>query len=72
MLYYHSNVDIIRIKWNSKRICNGFRLQYWIFFSAVNEYCSAEDRPKKLKLASFRPPGNEDSEYVYNIFLACL
>jgi hypothetical protein len=25
-----------------------------------------------MKLVSFEPSGNEDSEYVFNIFLACL
>ncbi len=40
-------------------------------FSALHEDCLAQDRPRELKLVSLEPLGNEDSEYVFNIFHDC-
>jgi hypothetical protein len=33
---------------------------------------SAQDRPRKLKIISLKLPDNEDSEYVFKIFPACM
>jgi hypothetical protein len=40
------------------------------YFSDLNDDWSAQDRPRQL--VSIEPPGNEDSEYVFKIVLACL
>jgi hypothetical protein len=43
------------------------------FCPALNDHCLAQDRLRALKLVSLKPPGIEDSEYVFNIFfIACL
>jgi hypothetical protein len=44
----------------------------WIICSILNNDCLAQDRPGELKLLSLEPSGNEDSENVFTIFLACL
>ncbi len=38
----------------------------------IDDYCSAQDRPRELKLVTLKPPGNEDSEYVFTNVLTCL
>ncbi len=42
----------------------------WIIFSASNDDCLAQDRPRDLKLLV--PHGNEGSEYVIKNVIACL
>jgi hypothetical protein len=42
------------------------------FVFTLNDDCSASDRPRDLKMVSLEPSGNEDSEYVFSTFLACL
>jgi hypothetical protein len=37
-------------------------------FLAFNDDCSAQDRPRELKMISLRLPGNEDLEYSLKIF----
>jgi hypothetical protein len=41
----------------------------WIVFSTLNDDFLAQDKSRDLKL---EPYGNEDSEYVFKSFLACL
>jgi hypothetical protein len=43
-----------------------------IVSATSNGDCSAQDRPRELKLVSLEPPGNFDSEFVFKISLACL
>ncbi len=46
------------------RNCSNF------FFLALNDDCSAQDRPRELKLLSLKPPGKKDSEYVFEIIFS--
>jgi hypothetical protein len=41
-------------------------------FLPLNNDCSAQDRLRDLKLVSLELSGNEDSEYAFKTFLACL
>jgi hypothetical protein len=43
-----------------------------LFFILQRREKPAQNRPRKLKLVSLEAPENENSEYVFNIFLSCL
>ncbi len=43
-----------------------------LFFILQRRKNPAQNRPRKLKLVSLEAPGNENSEYIFNIFLSCL
>jgi hypothetical protein len=42
-----------------------------IVFAPSNDDCSAQNWPRELKLVLVEQPGNEDTKYVFIIFLAC-
>jgi hypothetical protein len=80
-----TNFSSLRLSWaeNSffidvKNIPSGFcrflaqKCSSRIISTSLNDYCSAQNRPRELKLVSLEVHGNEDSENVFKFFLASL